>query len=436
MAVLTKKQTIALDTLEQMKVKEMLFGGSAGGGKSWFGCYWMLKNVLRYEGSRGLIGRSKLKTLKETTLNTFFEVCQMQGLKADVHYKYNSTDSIIKFRNGSEIHLKDLFAYPSDPNFDSLGSSEYTFAFVDEANQITKKAKDVLKSRLRFKLTEFGLIPQILMTCNPAKNWTYQEFYKPDREGELPSNRVFIHSLATDNPHLSEHYIETLKELDEPSKQRLLYGNWDYDNSPDRMIDFDSIVNMFRKQTPDDLSGSGYISIDVARMGKDKTVIMRWRGWNVVEIVEIAKSGLDEIKRVAEGIALKNQIPLRNIILDEDGVGGGLKDFWRGGVKGFVNNSRALKGGNYANLKTQCAYMFAAKVNKGEVTICDTSARDLIIEELEWLRTFKMDSDTKLQIMPKEKVKQNIGRSPDYSDALIMRVWFELGKGSGRYAIR
>jgi phage terminase large subunit len=28
--------------------------------------------------------------------------------------------------------------------------------------------------------------------------------------------------------------------------------------------------------------------------------------------------------------------------------------------------------------------------------------------------------------MPKDKVKEKIGRSPDFWDAILMRVWFEL----------
>ena len=74
-----------------------------------------------------------------------------------------------------------MFLYPSDRNFDSLGSLEITAAFIDEANQITEKAKNVVASRLRYKLDENNLIPKMLMTCNPAKNWTYTEYYRPAR---------------------------------------------------------------------------------------------------------------------------------------------------------------------------------------------------------------------------------------------------------------
>ncbi len=41
--ILTAKQTIALDLLEDEETEELLYGGAAGGAKSVLGCYWQLK---------------------------------------------------------------------------------------------------------------------------------------------------------------------------------------------------------------------------------------------------------------------------------------------------------------------------------------------------------------------------------------------------------
>ena len=173
---LNKKQTQALDYLEDNKTTELEYGGAAGGGKSVLGCYWQIKRRIKYPGTRGLIGRASLKTLKDTTLNTFFEVASMQGIQNGRHFRYNQQSNIISFYNGSLIFLKDLFQYPSDPNFDELGSLEITDAFVDENNQTTQKANNIVKSRMRYKLDEFGLIPKLLGTCNPSKGWIYSSF--------------------------------------------------------------------------------------------------------------------------------------------------------------------------------------------------------------------------------------------------------------------
>jgi phage terminase large subunit len=205
---LSINQTRAFDLLEDRQTTELLYGGGAGGGKSMLGCLWLITVCSSYPGTRWLMGRSELKNLKQTTLKSFFEVTSKLNLKTGVDFSYNQGSSSIFFSNGSEILLKDLYAYPSDPEFDGLGSLEITGAFVDECNQITEKAKAIVKSRIRYKLDEHGIVPKMLMTCNPAKNWVYQQFYKPFKSNTLSREKAFIQSLVTDNPFISKHYIE------------------------------------------------------------------------------------------------------------------------------------------------------------------------------------------------------------------------------------
>ena len=70
----TPKQSKAFEYLMDNTTTELLFGGGAGGGKSYLGCAWIIHSCLKYKGIRCLIGRSKLDSLKKTTLNTFFEI--------------------------------------------------------------------------------------------------------------------------------------------------------------------------------------------------------------------------------------------------------------------------------------------------------------------------------------------------------------------------
>jgi phage terminase large subunit len=233
------KQEHAIWYLKDNVTNEVLYGGAAGGGKSALGCLWLMEMCQKYPGSRWLMGRAKLKALRQTTLKTFFELASKLNLKGQ--YFYHQGEQTIKWTNGSEIILKDLFHYPSDPNFDSLGSLEICGAFVDECSQIEYKAWEIVKSRIRFKLDEFKIIPKMLGTCNPAKNWTYKEFYKPKRDNSLKPYRRFIAALPTDNPHLPESYLQTLLSLDKNSRERLYYGNWEYDDDPATLIDQDSI---------------------------------------------------------------------------------------------------------------------------------------------------------------------------------------------------
>ena len=429
----TYTQGQAIEYLFDDKTTEVLFGGAAGGGKSWVGCSWLILLCIKYPKTRYLMGRSKLDALKKTTLNTFFEVCQEWKIEANKHYNFNAGSNIIKFYNGSEIILKDLFLYPSDRNFDSLGSLEITAAFIDEANQITEKAKNIVASRMRYKLDQYGIIPKLLMTCNPAKNWVYTQYYKPAKEGTQKPYRQFIQSLVDDNEFISKHYKKQLLTLDELSKQRLLYGNWEYDATNDNLIEYDSIINLFDQNG---LAGEKYISCDVARFGNDKTVIIYWEGLHIKKIKSILKSAINEVVNEIRLIQQTNGVRLTNIIVDEDGVGGGVVDYMR--CRGFVNNSKAMKGENYQNLKTQCYYKLADLINTAQIGIdsTDINIKNNIIEELEQVRTKDADKDNKLQIIPKDSIKDIIGRSPDYADALAMRMYFEIDGNYGKYFVQ
>ncbi len=388
----------------------------------------------KYAESRWIMGRASMKTLKETTYLSFLKVAKMQGLKTDIHFTITSAQhkeypNCILFPNKSVILMKDLEYYPADPEFDELGSLEITGAFIDEANQVTTKAKQIVASRMRHNISLYGIQPKMLMTCNPAKNWVYQDYYKPFRDNTLPTYRKFVQALVEDNPDIDPSYKENLLKLDNNSKQRLLYGNWEYDDDPASLISFDKIIDCFTNTFV--AKGHRYITVDVARFGNDKTVIGLWEGFRVklfsykgLKVTEVA----DKVKEFQQSFG----VSVSSVIADEDGVGGGVVDILR--CKGFVNNSRPLpnpitkKDENYSNLKSQCYYSLAARINKSELFIeCESAEmKSDLVQELEQVKQYQMDKDGKKQIMPKDKVKKMIGRSPDHSDTLMMREWFEL----------
>jgi len=424
--ILSKKQTTALDFLEDTETHQLVFGGGAGGGKSVVGVYWIIKSALKYAGTRWLIGRAKLKTLKETTLQSFFEVVKLQGLKVDVHFRYNAQANIISFYNGSEIFLKDLFLYPSDPNFDELGSLEITGAFIDECNQIVYKAWQIVLSRIRYKLDENGLTPKLLGTCNPSKNWVYSDFYKAKRDGTIERKKEFLQSLVMDNPFISLHYEENLKQLDVKTKERLLYGNWEYEDDPARIFNFEKLQNAFTNSFIEK-TGEKYISADIALQGSDKFIVCVWQGFILEKIYSIAKCTGKEAEEFLREKAEYHKVPMRNIVYDHDGLGAFLGSYLQG-AKSFINNSRALNNENYSNLKSQCYFLLAGKINNDEIFITDSDFKDEIILELEQVKQKNIDMDGKIAVEGKEKMKEALGHSPDFADAIMMRMFFETKK--------
>ena len=443
------KQLSAFQYLKDNTTTELLYGGGAGGGKSHLGCVWIIQSCLQYEGSRWLIGRAILKTLKESTLLSFFGICKDWGLSTGIDYTYNATSNVIKFSNGSEVYLKDLFLYPTDPEFDELGSTEYTGSFIDECSQVTKKAKDIVMSRIRYKLDQFGIVPKLLLCSNPSKNFMYYEFYKPNKEGTLINYRKFVPALVNDNPYISHHYKDNLQKLDKATKERLLYGNWDYDDDPARLFNYDTMMDMFTM--PPQKTGIKYLTVDVARFGADKIVFFLWDGLHIEEIKEYAKQSTKFTEAKIEEFRELHNIPRSKVAIDEDGVGGGVVDSLPG-VRGFVNNSHPLESidthnqenikqqgvklHNYGNLKSQCYFRLADYVDTAKISIyadIPSGIKDRLIEDLDQIKKKDPDKDGKLYIIPKDEIKEKLGRSPDFSDAMMMRMLFELDKNDFLY---
>jgi len=387
------------------------------------------------------MGRAVLKSLKESTLLTFFQICKEWNISEK--FKYNQMEGVIRWDNGSAVYLKDLFAYPSDPEFDSLGSTEFTGAFIDESSQITEKAKNIVSSRLRYKLEEFKLIPKLFIASNPSKNFLYYDFYKPWKDGTLPDYRKFIVALVQDNPFISPFYIENLKKLDKVSKQRLLYGNFEYDDDPAKLFEYDDIIRIFKN--PSQVCGKKYLSVDVARFGNDKTIICLWDGLHMEKVFSFTKKStaetIDEIKRLSS----KHNIPIDSVVVDEDGIGGGVVDQLPG-VTGFVNNSRPIeenkvKAGeptlhNFGNLKAQCYFKLAELLRNNQLSCTEDLEpwmKEHLIEDLEQAKWKDPDKDGRIYLIPKDKVKELIGRSPDIGDAVMMRMIWEVRSKRGSF---
>lgn len=403
-----------------------------------------------YPGSRWVIGRRELKRLKQSVLVSLFDLLSKWHFRPDIHYAYNSSSGSIKFRNGrdpvtneltfeggSEFVLMDLAPMPSDPNYDRLGSLEFTGGFIEEAAEVESKAKEVILSRLRYRLDEFGLVPKLLMTCNPHKGYLYMEFYKPWKNKTLTPDKAFVRSLVTDNPHIAAAYVESLRKLkDRVLRARLLLGDWEYSDDDLALFIYDALTDLFTNAPDSDTTG--YLVCDAARYGRDKAVIIRWEGLTAVEVDWWDKSSMPKLETELILRAQRHKIPLSHILVDEDGIGGGIVDHLK--CKGFVGNSAAIEPKtdrelkqveykvNFQNLRTQCYYELSEKVNGRLMSIPTDSQfiKDQVTEECEQIKARDVDKDVKFRIISKEDIKAALGRSPDFADTLMMRMYFEV----------
>lgn len=216
----------------------ILGGGAAGGGKSYLGSCWVVSSCLRFNNIRAVIARKTIKSLKESTFNTIKDVMRRWGLKEGVHFKINNLEGTVTFWNDSVILLKEMVDLPSDPHFERFGSSEYTIAFIDEVSEISERAVEVLFSRLRWRVHETFKTPRMLMSTNPCINWVRSRFVQDDEGNPVKckDGEAYVPFSVFDNPDqlFRQTYEAALQRItDKATKERLLYGNWDFVESND-----------------------------------------------------------------------------------------------------------------------------------------------------------------------------------------------------------
>ena len=223
---ITKKQQKFINS----EAFETLFGGAAGGGKSYGQLVDALLYALKYKKSKQIIFRSTFADLEKSLIRVSLEVYPLSI--AD----YNSSKHTWKFQNGSIIDFgyiqyeKDVYQYQS---------AEYDVIRFDELTHFTKFMYTYMISRCR------GAKPypkRIKSSTNPGgvgHTWVKERFIDIGNPNTVHTckletgqevTRIFIPSLVTDNKFMLSYdpdYIKRLDALPEKERKALKYGDWD-----------------------------------------------------------------------------------------------------------------------------------------------------------------------------------------------------------------
>lgn len=407
-------------------ITDIVYGGSKGSGKSFLGCSLIFGDAFIYPETHYFIARSTLSDLRKFTIPSIYEVFGIWGIKPTM-YKYNGQDNCFVLYNGSKVFLLGADYMPSDPMYMRFGSMQMTRGWIEEAGEFHRDAKNNLQASIgRWKNDMYKLVGKLLQTCNPASNYLKSDYYYPFKSGRLEVWKRFIQAFPQDNKKLPHGYLENLNRiLTRNQKERLLYGNWEYDDDPSTLCEYDAICDVFTNSGVQS-TGMRYISADLAMQGRDKFIVGVWDGFRCSIEIEQDKSTGRSIERDLSVLIDKYSVGRSRVIADSDGMGSYLSSYLEG-IKDFHGGGSATNKDEYANIKSECAYKLAEKINKRELYIkCSEEQKVLIIEELGELRADDIDGDErKKRIVKKEDMKERIGRSPDFLDMLIMRMWFE-----------
>lgn len=465
------KQFLASIAWQNDSVDDVIYGGAAGGGKSYWECAMITLDAMRWPDTRYFIGRNVLKNLMSTTFVTLTqEVFRHMNLKRGYHWKFNGQSSVVFLRQHgryvdalgkmhepapwSTITLLDLAFDPSDPNYDRFGSHLYTRGAIEEMSEVSFRAYDILRSRIgRYRNKELDIKGKLAGSLNPSEEWPYRIFYDPwakagkpvdpnkpivsmtaELDGEkVERTFVFIPATSKENPDLPREYRVNLATMqDAVLKARLFDGDWEFSNAVDVLFSAKGIANLF--QTAVKFSEDKYLTVDVARFGEDKIVLMFWQGWKCYKIKWYTKKATTGTAEIIRNEIIAEEIPPEHCLIDQDGVGGGVVDQVDGCI-GFSGAAAPLgKVGEmgtreqYENLRSQCVYFASEMVEnrKAAVTEKDVQVREWLAQELPKFRRFEQGKSEKKRVTPKSDIKSALGRSPDFGDAFWMRAYFDL----------
>ena len=430
---LSNRQADALEAMldpnrDMARLFALLYGGAARGGKSWLGGILGFILSMRYPGIKGFIGRETLKDARLSVMEgTLKKISSKYGW--DSFWSFDGQYNVIKFSNGSTISLLELAYHPSDPKYDRFGSYEYTWGWIEEAQQCPFAAYEVLRVRIgQYLNDEYGIAPLLFLTSNPGKNWIKTRFYNPWKNGTLAVGMAFIQALATDNPYREASTDNNLDSIaDSSQRARLRDGDWEYSDDPKAVMSHELLESMRHAEYK---LGPVKMAVDVARMGDDSTLIALGRGNKIDTILERKKQTTDVTAAWIRDIIKGQNIDPNNVIIDIVGLGGGVVDLlrstkvpgWGYNVKAFNGGAKATKKGKqteFANMRGQSYFLLreAAEEQKYLLDLSDVEF-DLLAEELTGLQ-YEVD-DKKVTVEKKQAYKKRLGRSPDRADAVTM----------------
>lgn len=209
-------------------VKEVLYGGAAGGGKS----VAQLMGALQFVDIPGYSAILFRKTYADLSLPGALIDLSKQWLMPFVEsreVKWSEKEKQYTFPSGATLNFGYL---ESDNDCYRYQGAEFQYIGMDECTHISPSNYRYLFSRLR-KKKSLHVPLRFRSTANPGGEYGeyyYQRFFVEGKE----NGRIFIPAGLTDNPHLdADAYRESLDELDPIEREQLLNGNWEIKASGD-----------------------------------------------------------------------------------------------------------------------------------------------------------------------------------------------------------
>lgn len=382
---------------------KLYWGGRAGGKSFAFADCLLIK--ARMEQVRIACVRETQNSIKDSVYQLLKDRAKHYGFD-DFRFFDDRIENII---TGSVFIFKGL----KDQNSQNIKSLEgVNICWVEEGQKISKGSWDILDPTIRKPNSEIWVSMNRENENDPI--WKAIAAH-PDEK------TIVVKVNYYDNPHCPAE----MKYLAEKCKQENLD---DYEhiwlgapvNQGDTKLISAKDVRSAQTQKISSSTSPLIIGVDVARYGDDKTVLCYRRGRLCFKLKEYSHLDTVELANMLTAI-IKDDNPAR-IFLDMGNTGAGVYDILkdRGFAKivhGINFGGKAMNSDRYFNKRAE----MWAEANiwlKSEQPV-ELVADDELLDDLCSVNK-GYDSQGRLQLESKDKVKERIGRSPDKADAFVL----------------
>jgi hypothetical protein len=256
------------------------------------------------------------------------------------------------------------------------------------------------------------------------------EPFAHDGETVYPKSRTFVPARLADNPYLERTgYGAVLQGMPEPLRSQMLYGDFSIglDDDPWQVIPTAWVRAAQQRwlDRAEPTTPATAVGVDVARGGKDKTVIARRHGAWFAPLEKHPGSATPDGQAVA-GLVLAGPGAGAPVNVDAIGVGASVVDQLRGKVARLraVNVAAAAPGRDrtglleFVNLRAYAVWAFREALDpvKGDGVALPPDPE--LVADLCAARWAMRTNG--VQVESKEDIVKRLGRSPDAGEAVIL----------------
>lgn len=388
---------------------KILYGGRASG-KS-FGAAKHVMMASRVVKLNILCLRQLQNSIRQSIYTLIKDLIYQEGYQKEFTFtlseiRHNHTGSIFKFMGISR-------------NVDEIKSTEnIDICYIEEAHSLTKEQWDIINPTIRKEHSE------IIILFNPQhrSDFVFQNFV------EHPKENSIVRKINYDeNPFISDTIKAVIEEEKENDYDEYLHI---YEGVPregdDRALfaysDIESAMDGDFVGVDD--TGVETMAIDVARYGRDSSVISKRKGFKIYDLQEYKGYSTEELAtRVDNEFRTR---PFDGVAVDTIGVGAGVFDKLKAmGVRGLIEANVSMKASEekvYQNKRAEMYFSLKEFVTRGGKLPNDAELK----EELLALTYFYNKMSGKIQLMAKDDIKEALGRSPDKSDSIALHFFRDV----------